>query len=103
MKKTAQFIEVLGDANHLAIIHAIGKSSLFVTDINNTTGLARILVSFLLRALQEHAIVTTQRDGSLYLLPAQRTRLYDLIGELFRVAAVGNGFSQVTQFLERVR
>ena len=103
MKKLAQFIKVLGDANRLAIIHAIGKSSLSVTDIIHATELSQTLVSFHLRALREHAIVTTQRDGPFIYYRLTVPELYDLIGELSRVAGVENGFSQAIPSLERVK
>jgi len=63
MKKLAQFIKVLGDANRLAIIHAIGESTRSVTEIIEETDLSQTLVSFHLRVMREKGIVTTRRDG----------------------------------------
>ena len=62
MKKLAQFIKVLGDANRLAIIRAIGKNSLSVTEIINATNLSQTLVSFHLRALRNAEIVNKRTN-----------------------------------------
>ncbi len=102
MKTLAQFIKVLGDANRLAIIHAIGKSSLSVTEIIQATDLSQTLVSFHLRTLREHAIVTTRRDGPFIYYRLTAPELYDLIGELSRVAGFENAITRTAPSLKIV-
>ncbi len=94
MKKLAQFIKVLGDANRLAIIHAIGESSRSVTEIIKETGLSQTLVSFHLRVMREKGIVTTRRDGPFIFYSLTSPELYDLIGDLSQVAGVDNAISR---------
>ncbi|BCL61766.1 hypothetical protein DGMP_24590 [Desulfomarina profundi] len=88
MTKLAQFIKVLGDANRLAIIHAIGESTRSVTEIIAETGLSQTLVSFHLRVMREKSVVTTQRDGPFIFYSLSTPELYGLIGELARVAGI---------------
>lgn len=102
MKKLAQFIKVLGDANRLAIIHAIGKSSRSVTEIIKETGLSQTLVSFHLRTMREKGIVTTRRDGPFIYYSLTASELYDLIGEISRVAGFDNAITRATPSLKIV-
>jgi len=100
MKELAQFIKVLGDANRLAIIHAIGKSVRSVTEIIQETDLSQTLVSFHLRVLREKGIVTTRRDGPFIYYRLTVPELYNLIGEFSRVAGVENAITRTTPSLE---
>ena len=102
MQHLAQFIKVLGDANRLAIIHAIGKSSLSVTEIIKATTLSQTLVSFHLRVLRKNGIMSTRRDGPFIYYRLTVPELYDLIGELSRVAGVENAITRATRSLEIV-
>ncbi len=102
MKKLAQFIKTIGDANRLAIIHAIGRSSPSVTEIIEATGLSQTLVSFHLRVMREKGIVTTRRDGPFIYYSLANSELYDLIGELSRVAGFENDISRATSSLKTV-
>jgi len=102
MKKLAQFIKVLGDANRLAILHTIGKSSRSVTEIIEETGLSQTLVSFHLRIMREKKIVTTRRDGPFIYYSLTAPELYDLIGELSRVAGFNNAITKATPSLKIV-
>ena len=102
MKKLAQFIKVLGDANRLAIIHTIGKSSRSVTEIIEETGLSQTLVSFHLRTMREKGIVTTRRDGPFIYYSLTAPELYDLIGEISRVAGFDNAITEATPSLKIV-
>lgn len=96
MKELAQFIKVLGDANRLSIIHTIGKSSNSVTEIIEETGMSQTLVSFHLRTMREKGIVTTRRDGPFIYYSLTVPELYDLIGELSRVAGFDNAITRAT-------
>jgi len=96
VKQLAQFIKVLGDANRLAIIHAIDSSSLSVTEIITATGLSQTLVSFHLRVMREKKIVTTRRDGPFVFYSLTVPELYNLIGEFARIAGVNNAISRAT-------
>ncbi len=102
MTKLAQFIKVLADANRLAIIHAIGESTRSVTEIIAETGLSQTLVSFHLRVMREKDVVITRRDGPFIFYSLSSPELYDLIGELARVAGVESSISKAIPSLERV-
>ncbi len=102
MKEFAQFIKVLGDANRLTIIHTIGKSSRSVTEIIKETGLSQTLVSFHLRTMREKKIVTTRRDGPFIYYSLTAPELYDLIGELSRIAGFDNVITKATPSLKIV-
>lgn len=102
MKELAKIIKALGDANRLAIIHTIGKSSRSVTEIIQDTGLSQTLVSFHLRVMREKGIVRTRRDGPFIYYRLTTPELYDLIGELSRVAGIENDISRTTLSLEIV-
>lgn len=102
MKELARFIKVLGDANRLAIIHAVGQSSRSVSEIIEKTGLSQTLVSFHLRVMREKGIVTTRRDGPFIYYRLTAPELYDLIGELSRVAGFENGITRTTPSLKVV-
>ena len=96
MRELAHYIKILGDANRLAIIHAIGESARSVTEITQETGLSQTLVSFHLRVMREKGIVTTRRDGPFIYYRLAVPELYDLIGELSRVAGVDNAINRAT-------
>lgn len=102
MKQLAQYIKVLGDANRLAIIHAIGGSARSVTEIIRETGLSQTLVSFHLRVMREKGIVLTRRDGPFIYYRLTTPELYDLIGDLSRVAGVENAITRATPSLKTV-
>ncbi|HHD63617.1 MAG TPA: transcriptional regulator [Desulfobulbaceae bacterium] len=102
MKELAQFIKVLGDANRLAIIHTIGRSSRSVTEIIEKTGMSQTLVSFHLRTMREKGMVTTRRDGPFIYYSLTAPELYDLIGELSRVAGFDNAITRATPPLKSV-
>lgn len=102
MKELAKIIKALGDANRLAIIHAIGKSSRSVTEIIQDTGLSQTLVSFHLRVMREKGIVRTRRDGPFIYYRLTATELYDLIGELSRITGIENDITRATPRLEIV-
>ena len=103
MKELAKIIKALGDANRLAIIHAIGKSSRSVTKIIQETGLSQTLVSFHLRVMREKGIVTTKRDGPFIYYRLITPELYDLLGELSRIAGIENDITRATPSLEIVK
>lgn len=81
MEILVRFIEGIGGANRLAIIHAIGKSSRSVTEIVQETGLSRTPLSFHLRSMGEKGIVSTGRNGLCIYCSLAISELYDLIGE----------------------
>ncbi len=93
MKELAQFIKILGDANRLAIIRAIGRDSLSVTEIIHATGLSQTLVSFHLRALRSAKIITTRREGPFIYNSLAEPELVDLLDELCRIAGLDDTFS----------
>jgi DNA-binding transcriptional ArsR family regulator len=101
-EELSQFIKVLGDASRLAIVHAIGKSSRSITEIIEETDLSQTLVSFHLRVMREKEIVTTRRDGPFINYSLTAPELYDLIGELSRVAGIENGITRATTSLKIV-
>ena len=94
MKKLAQFIKILGDANRLAIINAIGKNSLSVSEIIHATKLSQTLVSFHLRALRTAKIIKTRRDGPFIYNSLAMPELVDLLGELSQIADIKDNFSR---------
>lgn len=94
MKKLAQFIKILGDANRLAIIRAIGKDSISVTEIINATNLSQTLVSFHLRALRSAEIVKTHREGPFIYNTLAAPDIVNLLGELSLTAGLDDNFSQ---------
>ena len=103
MKELAHFIKVLGDANRLAIIHAVGQSARSVTEIIKETGLSQTLVSFHLRVMREKGIVTTRRDGPFIYYSLTAPELYDLIGDLSRIGGFENDISMATSSLKAVK
>lgn len=102
MKGLARYIKVLGDESRLAIIHAIGGEARSVTEIIQETGLSQTLVSFHLRVMREKGIVTTKRDGPFIYYSLTRSELYDLIGDISRVAGMKNVFTRTIPSLENV-
>ena len=94
MKKLAQFIKVLGDANRLAIIRAIGRNSLSVTEIINATNLSQTLVSFHLRALRSAEIVKIHREGPFIYNTLAAPDIVSLLGELSLMAGLEDNFSE---------
>ena len=52
-KSLAKTLKVLGDANRLGIVLAVGREACSVTELINMTGLSQTLVSFHLRVLRE--------------------------------------------------
>ena len=93
MEKLAQFIKILGDANRLAIIRAIGRNSLSVTEIINATNLSQTLVSFHLRALRNAEIIETRREGPFIYNSLAVPQIVDLLGELSQAAGLEDNFS----------
>jgi DNA-binding transcriptional ArsR family regulator len=93
MKELAQFIKILGDANRLAILRAIGREALSVTEIINATNLSQTLVSFHLRALRSAGIITTRREGPFIYNSLAVPELADLLDELCRIAGLDDTFS----------
>ncbi len=100
MKKLAQFIKVLGDPNRLAIIRAIGRESRSVTEIINTTGLSQTLVSFHLRTLRDVRIVKTRREGPFIYYSLAVPDLFDMLGELSRIAGFENEITKETRSIK---
>ncbi len=100
MKDLAQVFKILGDANRLAIIHAIGHLSLSVTDIIQHTDLSQTLVSFHLRAIRKSGLVTTRREGPFIYYSLKSSELYDLIGELARTVGVDNDITRAAQHIK---
>jgi DNA-binding transcriptional ArsR family regulator len=86
----------------LAIIHTIGKLSRSVSEIIEETGMSQTLVSFHLRTMREKGIVTTRRDGPFIYYSLAVPELYDLIGELSRVAGFDNAITKATPSLKIV-
>ncbi len=97
MKKFAQFIKILGDANRLTIIRVIGRESLSVTEIINSTGLSQTLVSFHLRVLRDSGVVVTRRDGPFIFYSLSDVSLIDILGELAQLVDLKNEFSASMQ------
>jgi len=93
VKKLAQFIKILGDANRLAIIRTIGRNSLSVTEIINATNLSQTLVSFHLRALRNAEIIKTRREGPFIYNSLAVPQIVDLLGELSQAAGLEDNFS----------
>ena len=93
MKELAQFIKILGDANRLAIIRAIDRGSLSVTEIIQATNLSQTLVSFHLRALRNAEIIKTRREGPFIYNSLTVPELVELLGELSLVAGLEENFS----------
>ncbi len=102
MKELARYIKVLGDESRLAIIHAIGGGTRSVTEIIQETGLSQTLVSFHLRVMREKGIVTTKRDGPFIYYSLSRSELYDLVGNISRVAGMKNVFTRAMPSLKNV-
>lgn len=94
MKKLGKLFKILGDANRLAIIHTLGKSSRSVTEIIEETGMSQTLVSFHLRVMRDQEIVSTRRDGPFVYYSLTIPELYDLIGEISRVAGFDNSIDR---------
>ena len=86
MKELAQYIKVLGDASRLAIIFAIDKDSLSVTEIINATGLSQTLASFHLRTMRNAALVKTRRQGPFIYYRLADPGLIGALEELSNVA-----------------
>lgn len=93
MQKLSQFIKILGDANRLAIISAIGNKSLSVSEIIHATNLSQTLVSFHLRALRTAEIVKIKREGPFIYNSLAMPELVDLLGELSQIAGLKDNFS----------
>lgn len=93
MRKLAQFIKILGDANRLAIIKDIGWGSRSVSEIISATGLSQTLVSFHLRTLRDAEIVSTRRDGPFIYYSLTDQRLMDILGDLAQLAGLETDFS----------
>jgi len=102
MKKLGKLFKILGDANRLAIIHTLGKSSRSVTEIIEETGMSQTLVSFHLRVMRDQEIVSTRRDGPFVYYSLTIPELYDLIGEISRVAGFDNSITEATPSLKKV-
>ena len=92
MKKLAQFIKILGDANRLAIIYEIGCGSRSVSEIISATGLSQTLVSFHLRVLRDAEIVTTRRHGPFIYYSLLDHSLIDTLGDLVQLAGLKKDF-----------
>lgn len=92
MKKLAQFIKILGDANRLTIIHKIGSGSKSVSELISVTGLSQTLVSFHLRNLRDAGVVTTRRDGPFIFYSLADQRLMDMLGELAQLSGLQEEF-----------
>ncbi len=100
MKKLAQFIKILGDANRLAIIRAIGKEALSVSEIIQATNLSQTLVSFHLRALRSSEIVKIRREGPFIYNSLAMPELVDLLDELSQLAGLEDDFSRQNPLLK---
>lgn len=87
IEKLSQILKVLGDANRLGMVMAIGKNSRSVTEIIHATGLPQTLVSFHLRTLRNREIVTTKRDGPFIYYSLSEPVLIDILGELFKISS----------------
>lgn len=93
MKKLAQFIKTLGDANRLALIKTIGKESKSVSELIIATQLSQTLISFHLRVLREAGMVTTRRDGPFIYYRLADLGLMSILGDLAQLAGRENDFS----------
>ena len=100
MKKLAQFIKILGDANRLAIIRAIGKEALSVSEIIRATNLSQTLVSFHLRALRSAGIIRTRREGPFIYNSLAMPELVELLDDLSQLAGLENNFSTQKSLLK---
>lgn len=60
----AKLFKILGDANRLRILFAIGRGERSVSEIIEATELPQTLVSFHLRVLRDAGMVTTNRHGA---------------------------------------
>jgi DNA-binding transcriptional ArsR family regulator len=83
MKPLAKFITILGDANRLSIIHAIGGNELSVTEIIAETDLSQTLVSFHLRTLRDARVVATRREGPFIYYRLTAPSLLDILGPCY--------------------
>ena len=93
MKALAKYFKLLGDANRLAILQAIGDQERSVTEIINTTDLSQTLVSFHLRALREAGIVSTRREGPFIYYSVVHSEMMDLLGDFCRLFELENDFT----------
>ena len=81
-EKFARFLKVLGDANRLGIVMAIGKESLSVTELVRIKGLSQTLLSFHLRIMREAEIVRTERNGPFIYYSLSDPSLIDILAAL---------------------
>ena len=77
--------QTLGDANRLKIIKFIGADECSVSQIVEYTGLSQPLVSHHLRALREHEILETKRQGPFIYYKLKDVRLLDVLGLLLEI------------------
>ncbi len=75
----------LGDANRLKIIKFIGGNECSVSQLVEFTGLSQPLVSHHLRALREHEILETNRQGPFIYYKLKDIRLLDVLGLLLEI------------------
>ena len=88
VKKLAQFIKILGDANRLTIIKIIGSGSKSVSELISATNLSQTLVSFHLRALRDTGLVTTRRDGPFIYYSLADQKLMDILSDLVQLSGL---------------
>ena len=93
MKKLAKYFKLLGDANRLAILHAVGDAERSVSEIINITKLSQTLVSFHLRALREAGIVTARRQGPFINYRIAYPGMLDVIRDFYRLLGLKDGFA----------
>ncbi|MCL6611160.1 MAG: metalloregulator ArsR/SmtB family transcription factor [Peptococcaceae bacterium] len=84
VEQLAKLFKILGDANRLRILLAIGKGERSVSEIIETTSLSQTLVSFHLRALRDAGIVKAERQGAFIYYQLDKADLLDLFGEFKR-------------------
>jgi len=84
MEKLVKILKSLADLNRLRIVRAIGKGSLSVSEIIQSTDLAQTLVSFHLKTLRNAGVVRTKRDGPFIYYSLSSPNLIDILDDLSR-------------------
>lgn len=90
----SRVFKVLGDANRLGIVLAIGRDTRSVTELIDATGLSQTLVSFHLKVLREADVVRTERNGPFIYYSLTDPVLLDIIADLSKKIAFNGGASR---------
>jgi DNA-binding transcriptional ArsR family regulator len=84
MENLVRILKSLADLNRLRIVRAIGKGSLSVSEIIQSTDLAQTLVSFHLKTLRNAGVVRTKRAGPFIYYSLSSPNLIDILDDLSR-------------------